>query len=148
MLSIAPALAALVLPLTALPPATIGVPCRLGRPIAMRAAACEAAPVHCSRRSLLLAAPLLAVPAAGLARTPGSEDVLESVEQIRDAAAALRKLRQEWARYAVINSEGRAGNIDAARRILGGAAALRPNPSYSPCAQAATPCTQAATACA
>ena len=32
---------------------------------------------------------------------------------------------QEWSSYAVIDSEGRAGNIDAARRILGGAAPQR-----------------------
>ena len=64
------------------------------------------------------------VPAAA-ARTPGSEDVLEAIIQIKDAAAALRKLRSEWDQYAVIDGEGRAGNIDAARRILGGVAPQR-----------------------
>ena len=98
---------ALLLPLNALPPAVIGARCataaprRLGCAIAMRdaesEAACEAAlPAHYyARRSVLLGgATLLAVPASGFARTPGSVDVRESVDQIRDAAAALRKLRQ------------------------------------------------------
>ena len=96
---------ALLLPLNALPPAAVGARCaaaaprRLGCAVAMRDAACEAAceaapPARYARRSLLLGATLLAVPAAGFARTPGSVDVRESVDQIRDAAAALRKLRQ------------------------------------------------------
>ena len=62
------------------------------------------------------------MPAAALARTPGSEDVGEAVQQIEDAAAALKKLRSEWSSFAVIDAEGRAGNIDAARKILGGVA--------------------------
>ena len=96
---------ALLLPLNALPPAAVGARCaaaaprRLGCAVAMRDAACEAAceaapPARYARRSLLLGATLLALPAAGFARTPGSVDVRESVDQIRDAAAALRKLRQ------------------------------------------------------
>ena len=59
------------------------------------------------------------------ARTPGSSDLREAVEQIRDASVDLRKLQGEWATYAVIDAEGRAGNIDAARRILGGVAPQR-----------------------
>jgi hypothetical protein len=49
----------------------------------------------------------------------------EAIAQIKDGAAALRDLRADWESYAVINSEGRAGNIDAARRILGGVAPQR-----------------------
>ena len=45
--------------------------------------------------------------------------------QIVDASAALKKLRAEWSTYAVIDAEGRAGNIDAARKILGGVAPQR-----------------------
>mmetsp|Transcript_39325 Transcript_39325/g.97455 ORF Transcript_39325/g.97455 Transcript_39325/m.97455 type:complete len:155 (+) Transcript_39325:2-466(+) len=45
--------------------------------------------------------------------------------QIQDAAEALRALRRDWEAYAVIDSEGRAGNIDAARRVLGGVAPQR-----------------------
>ena len=99
---------ALLLPLTALQPAALGARCataaprRLGCAVAMRDAAydaaCEAAlPARLAfaRRSVLLGgATLLALPASGFARTPGSVDVRESVDQIRDAAAALRKLRQ------------------------------------------------------
>ena len=98
---------ALLLPLTALTPAAGGARCataaprRLGCAVAMRdaasEAACEAAPPahYYARRSVLLGgATLLAVPASGFARTPGSGDVRESVDQIRGAAAALRKLRQ------------------------------------------------------
>jgi len=59
------------------------------------------------------------------ARTPGSSDVNEAVEQIRDASVELRRLQRDWATYAVIDAEGRAGNIDAARRILGGVAPQR-----------------------
>jgi len=59
------------------------------------------------------------------ARTPGSSDLRQSIEQIKDARAALQKLRDEWSTYAVIDAEGRAGNIDAARRILGGVAPQR-----------------------
>jgi hypothetical protein len=78
----------------------------------------------CTRRGLLGAC-LGMMPAAALARTPGSEDVGEAVQQIEDAAAALKKLRSEWSSFAVIDAEGRAGNIDAARRILGGVAPQR-----------------------
>ena len=96
---------ALLLPLNALPPAVLGArlstaaPRRLGCVVAMRDAASEAAcevvpPARYARRSVLLGATLLALPASGFARTPGSVDVRESVDQIRDAAAALRKLRQ------------------------------------------------------
>ena len=127
---------ALLLPQSALPPAATASRCDAVAPrvprsaVAMRTAASDAAaeaapPASHARRAVLFGATLLAVPTAGLARTPGSVDVRESVDQIRDAAAALRKLRQEWSSYAVIDSEGRAGNIDAARRILGGAAPQR-----------------------
>ena len=78
-----------------------------------------------SRRALLqlgngCAAAWLLPAASAFARTPGSEDPVEAVEQIRDASLALKKLRNEWTTYAVIDAEGRAGNIDAARKILGG----------------------------
>ena len=92
---------ALLLPLNALPPAVIGARCataaprRLGCAIAMRdaesEAACEAAlPAHYyARRSVLLGgATLLAVPAAGLARTPGSVDVRERCGRLAIANAA------------------------------------------------------------
>lgn len=51
--------------------------------------------------------------------------MLEAVVQIRDAAEALRGLQSDWKKYAVIDAEGRAGNIDAARRVLGGVAPQR-----------------------
>ena len=59
--------------------------------------------------------------------------------QIVDASAALKKLRAEWSTYAVIDAEGRAGNIDAARKILGGVAPhvhVSAPPSRAPCAAA------------
>eukprot|EP00592_Proboscia_alata_P012880 CAMPEP_0194388462 /NCGR_PEP_ID=MMETSP0174-20130528/98621_1 /TAXON_ID=216777 /ORGANISM="Proboscia alata, Strain PI-D3" /LENGTH=230 /DNA_ID=CAMNT_0039179753 /DNA_START=65 /DNA_END=757 /DNA_ORIENTATION=- len=57
------------------------------------------------------------------ARAPGSDDVTEAVAQIRDAALDLRQLQKDWDLYAVVTSEGRAGNNTAgARRILGGIA--------------------------
>ena len=98
---------ALLLPLNALPPAATAARCDAVVPrvprnaVAMRTAVSDAAaeaapPASHARRAVLLGATLLAVPTAGLARTPGSVDVRESVDQIRDAAAALRKLRQEW----------------------------------------------------
>ena len=98
---------ALLLPQSALPPAVTAarfaavVPRGLRSAVAMRTAASDAAaeaapPASHAHRALLFGATLLAVPTAGLARTPGSVDVRESVDQIRDAAAALRKLRQEW----------------------------------------------------
>jgi hypothetical protein len=84
-------------------------------------------PTAFGRRAVLggaaTAALLHAAPA--WARTPGSSDVNEAVEQIRDAAVELRRLQRDWATYAVIDAEGRAGNIDAARRILGGVAPQR-----------------------
>ena len=67
----------------------------------------------------------LARPGEAFARTPGSSDVGEAIEQIVDGAAALKKLRQNWATYACIDKEGRACNIDAARKILGGVAPQR-----------------------
>ena len=57
----------------------------------------------CTRRGLLGAC-LGMMPAAALARTPGSEDVGEAVQQIEDAAAALKKLRSEWSSVAVIDA--------------------------------------------
>jgi hypothetical protein len=59
---------------------------------------------------------------AAWARAPGSKDVAEAVEQIRDASEALRQLQRDWDQYARIDKEGRA-MTDAtviARRILGG----------------------------
>ena len=102
---------ALLLPPNALSPAATGARCAAGRASRGRAvrSRCERvratrqprlAPPAChARRAVLLGAALLAVPTAGLARTPGSVDVRESVEQIRDAAAALSKLRQECPPY-------------------------------------------------
>ena len=66
------------------------------------------------------AAAVLLPPLHAFARAPGSEDVGEAIEQVKDAAAVLRDLRKHWEQYAVIDAEGRAGNIDAARRVLGG----------------------------
>ena len=74
-------------------------------------------------RRAVLSVPFIALPAA--ARTPGSDDVGEAVEQIIDGRAALLKLQSEWATYACIDAEGRACNIDAARKILGGVAPQR-----------------------
>ena len=74
----------------------------------------------------MLAAVSIAVSTPCSARTPGSEDVDEALAQIKDAAVELRKLQQNWASFAVIDAEGRAGNnVDAARRILGGVAPQR-----------------------
>lgn len=61
-------------------------------------------------------------PKAAFARAPGSRDLFEAVEQIRDAARDLRKLQDDWALYSVIDDEGRAGSTDGARRVLGGIA--------------------------
>ena len=66
------------------------------------------------------AAAVLLPPRRAVARAPGSEDVDEAIAQVKDAATALRVLRKDWEKYAVIDAEGRAGNIDAARRVLGG----------------------------
>lgn len=85
-------------------------------------------PAGPARRELLCvtASVLLGMPArSAKARTPGSSDLQEAVEQIRDAAVALKGLQQDWSKYAIIDAEGRAGNIDAARRILGGVAPQR-----------------------
>ncbi len=60
-----------------------------------------------------------------VARTPGSQDPNEAIEQIVDASIALKALRRDWTSYAVIDAEGRAGNIDAARKVLGGVAPQR-----------------------
>jgi hypothetical protein len=65
-------------------------------------------------------------PQAAWARAPGSKDIAEAVEQIRDASEALRQLQHDWDQYALIDKEGRAVT-DAtviARRILGGVTPL------------------------
>ena len=78
------------------------------------------------RRAAVLGGGLCATYAGRVsARTPGSTDVTEAVEQIRDGSDALRGLAKEWATYACIDGEGRACNIDAARKILGGVAPQR-----------------------
>lgn len=59
------------------------------------------------------------------ARVPGSENVGEAVEQIIAGRESLVKLQKEWATYACVDKEGRACNIDAARKILGGVAPQR-----------------------
>jgi len=61
-------------------------------------------------------------PVLARAREPGSTNLTESVQQIRDAAGALRQLRSDWSQYATIDGEGRAGDTTGARRILGGVA--------------------------
>jgi len=91
----------------------------------------EGQPFSCDRRTvvattlltLLPTITILSQPNAAFARVPGSLDVSESVQQIRDASLAIRKLSNNWLDYATIDEEGRAGdNTDAARRILGGVA--------------------------
>ena len=72
-----------------------------------------------ARRRAVLHLPLL-LPLPAAARRPGDESIDASVAQIRDAAESLRVLRANWAMYAVIDQEGRAGDVDAARRVLGG----------------------------
>ncbi len=63
--------------------------------------------------------------APATARTPGSDNVDEAIAQIKDGSAALKRLREDWAQYACVDKEGRACNIDAARKILGGVAPQR-----------------------
>ena len=84
----------------------------------------------CNRRTCIadLAATwlvLLPTPAA-VARAPGSTDIREAVQQIKDAAVGLQTLQRDFYQYAVVNDKGRAVT-DAtvgARRILGGVATL------------------------
>ena len=47
-----------------------------------------------------------------LARAPGSSDVAASLEQIKNASVELRKLQSSWGDYAIIDAEGRAGDVD------------------------------------
>mmetsp|Transcript_15190 Transcript_15190/g.34896 ORF Transcript_15190/g.34896 Transcript_15190/m.34896 type:complete len:226 (-) Transcript_15190:180-857(-) len=77
-----------------------------------------------SRRSLGAALAVLPVGEA-IGRTPGSSDVGEAVEQIKQARHALRQLQRDWSTFACIDREGRACNIDTARKILGGVAPQR-----------------------
>lgn len=77
------------------------------------------------RAAVLAGAAAISLSSAAGARTPGSEDVGEAIQQILDGREALRKLRTSWADYACIDNEGRACNIDAARKILGGVAPQR-----------------------
>ena len=77
------------------------------------------------RHAVLGGAATALAPAAAIARTPGSENVDEAVEQIKDGREALRRLQNDWATYACIDKEGRACNIDVARKILGGVAPQR-----------------------
>lgn len=68
----------------------------------------------------------ISTPQRAHARAPGSKDVSEAVQQIRDAAIDLRKLERDWDQYSLIDNEGRAVT-DAtviARRVLGGVAPL------------------------
>ena len=84
--------------------------------------------VALSRRTFLTAAGFGVCSAAAqpaVSRTPGSEDVSEAIEQIITATAELKRLQGTWATYACIDKEGRACNIDAARKILGGVAPQR-----------------------
>jgi hypothetical protein len=64
-------------------------------------------------------------------RSPGSLDVEASLQQISTAASTLADLRRNWDSYAVIDAEGRAGDVDRARRVLGGVAPQN-KPSSSP----------------
>lgn len=77
------------------------------------------------RAALVGAAGAVLLPRRACARAPGSEDVDEALAQIRDAAVALKSLRRDWASYALIDAEGRAGDVNPARRILGGVAPQR-----------------------
>jgi len=56
------------------------------------------------------------------ARAPGSNNLNDAVQQIRDAAEALQTLDANFDQYATIDAEGRAGDTNQARRILGGIA--------------------------
>ena len=76
-----------------------------------------------SRRALVLG--VITAPTAAQSRTPGSTDLQEALQQIRDGRAALRDLQRDWKTYACIDDEGRACNIDVARKILGGVAPQR-----------------------
>lgn len=62
------------------------------------------------------------LPRRASARAAGSQDVGEAVLLIKQSAVTLKQLQADWGQYAIIDSEGRAGNIDAARRVLGGVA--------------------------
>ena len=82
-------------------------------------------PLPDRRAALVGAAGAVLLPRRACARAPGSEDVGEALAQIRDAAVALKALRRDWASYALIDAEGRAGDVNPARRILGGVAPQR-----------------------
>ena len=82
-------------------------------------------PLPDRRAALGGAAGAVLLPRRACARAPGSEDVGEALAQIRDAAVALKSLRRDWASYALIDAEGRAGDVNPARRILGGVAPQR-----------------------
>ena len=82
-------------------------------------------PLPDRRAALVGAAGAVLLPRRACARAPGSEDVDEALAQIRDAAVALKALRRDWASYALIDAEGRAGDVNPARRILGGVAPQR-----------------------
>ena len=82
-------------------------------------------PLPDRRAALVGAAGAVLLPRRARARAPGSEDVDEALAQIRDAAVALKSLRRDWASYALIDAEGRAGDVNPARRIFGGVAPQR-----------------------
>ena len=90
-----------------------------------RAALVGHPPLPDRRAALVGAAGAVLLPRRACARAPGSEDVGEALAQIRDAAVALKALRRDWASYALIDAEGRAGDVNPARRILGGVAPQR-----------------------
>lgn len=91
----------------------------------------EAAFVVCDRRSALAATgmsllTLFVTPQGAQARAPGSKDLSEAIQQIRDASRDLQTLERDWDQFAMIDQEGRAVT-DAtvvARRVLGGVAPL------------------------
>ena len=78
-----------------------------------------------TRRAILFNTFAAVAAAPATARTPGSDNVDEAIAQIKDGSAALKRLREDWAQYACVDKEGRACNIDAARKILGGVAPQR-----------------------
>ena len=59
---------------------------------------------------------------AASARTPGSTDANEAIQQIKEGRMALQSLLENFDTYAQIDPEGRAKSTDDARRILGGIA--------------------------
>lgn len=86
------------------------------------------------RRSFLLtpiALQFIIPPAFVSARMPGANDVESSLSQIKEGFVTLKQLQKDWNEYTTIDKEGRAGDVDRARRILGGVSKQN-EPSTSP----------------